>query len=204
MYESKGGDIAMFDAIEKVAELNGGYISTKEIVEVGVNKVQLKKYVDQGLLDKVGHGKYQLKNFFTDDFFEVALANKNIVFSNETALYLHGYTNRVPLTLSVTIPSGYNLHKKNLNYYYTKKDLINLGVTQVKTENGNLVNVYNVHRTICDIIKNKKRIDRQVYIQGIQSYFSSHDKNMRLLMSYARKLNIEQKVIEIVQLFYVP
>lgn len=194
----------MFESIEKAAGLHGGYISTKEVLELGVNKVQLKKYVDQGYLEKVNHGIYQLKNFFTDDYYEVTLANKNIIFSNETALYLHGYTNRVPQKISVTIPSGYNLKKKNLKYYYTKQDCINLGVIQVFTENGNPVNAYDVHRTICDIIKNQRRIEQQVYLQGIQNYFNGSDKNIRLLLKYARELDIEEKVLNIIQLFYQP
>lgn len=102
----------MFESIKKAAERQGGYITTKEVLDLGVNKVQLKKYVDQGYLEKVNHGIYQLKSFFTDDYYEAALVNKNIIFSNETALYLHGYTNRVPQMLSVTVPSGYNLKKK--------------------------------------------------------------------------------------------
>lgn len=154
MYKSKDGDI-VFETIKKVAELNGGYICTKDVLDLGINKVQLKKYVDLGYLEKVNHGIYQLKSFFTDDYYEVALANKNIIFSNETALYLHGYTNRVPNMISVTVPSGYNLHKKNLKYYYTKQETINLGVIQVLTENDNPVNAYDIHRTICDIIKNQ-------------------------------------------------
>lgn len=102
----------MFESIKKAAERQGGYITTKEVLDLGVNKVQLKKYVDQGYLEKVNHGIYQLKSFFTDDYYEAALVNKNIIFSHETALYLHGYTNRVPQMLSVTVPSGYNLKKK--------------------------------------------------------------------------------------------
>lgn len=203
MYKSKGGDI-VFETIKKVAELNGGYICTKDVLDLGINKVQLKKYVDQGYLEKVKHGIYQLKSFFTDDYYEVVLANKNIIFSNETALYLHGYTNRVPNMISVTVPSGHNLHKKNLKYYYTKQETINLGVIQVLTENDNPVNAYDIHRTICDIIKNQKRIEQQVYLQGIQNYFNGSDKNIRMLLKYARELNIEEKVLNIVQLFYQP
>lgn len=203
MYKSKEGDI-VFETIKKVAELNGGYICTRDVLDLGINKVQLKKYVDQGYLEKVNHGIYQLKNFFTDDYYEVALTNKNIVFSHETALYLHGYTNRVPNMISVTVPSGHNLHKKNLKYYYTKQETINLGVIQVLTENDNPVNAYDIHRTICDIIKNQKRIEQQVYLQGIQNYFNGSDKNIRMLLKYAKVLNIEEKVLNIVQLFYQP
>lgn len=194
----------MFESIKKAAERQGGYITTKEVLDLGVNKVQLKKYVDQGYLEKVNHGIYQLKSFFTDDYYEAALVNKNIIFSNETALHLHGYTNRVPQMLSVTVPSGYNLKKKNLKYYYTKQELINLGVTQVVTENGNPVKAYDMHRTICDIIKNKRRIEQQVYLQGIQNYFNSSDKNIRLLLKYASALNVDERVLNIIQLFDQP
>lgn len=61
-----------------------------------------------------------------------------------------------------------------------------------------------MHRTICDIIKNKRRIEQQVYLQGIQNYFNSSDKNIRLLLNYASALNVEERVLNIIQLFDQP
>lgn len=40
--------------------------------------------------------------------YRIQAKNQRIIFSHETALYLHDLTDRDPIELSVTIPYGYN------------------------------------------------------------------------------------------------
>lgn len=83
--------------------------------------------------------------------------------------------------MPVTTKSGYHLRNTNLKVYYVKEELLFLGVETIKTPQGNDVLVYDKERTICDIIKNKNRIDQQVNIQGLQNYFLHGHPNMRKL-----------------------
>ena len=78
------------------------------------------------------------------------------------------------------------------------------GCRKIQSPQGNNILVYDKERTICDIIKNKNRIDRQVYIQGLQSYFLNGKPNIRRLSRYAKALNIQSKVMEIVALYMQP
>lgn len=34
--------------------------------------------------------------------------SKNAIYSNTTALYLHGFSNRIPIKYDITINNGYN------------------------------------------------------------------------------------------------
>ena len=114
-----------------------------------------------------------------------------------TALYLYGLSNRIPIKYDITINTGYNGSLQNnnkVNLYYTKKELLYLGVIDYKLNSGNIIKVYDLEKTICDIIKNKKKIDIELYNKAIREYFYSKNKNTLKLYEYAKKMNIYNKV----------
>ena len=77
---------------------------------------------------------------------------------------------------------------------FTQKKLLNLGVAYYKLDSGNIIKVYDLDKTICDIIKNKNKIDRELFNKAIREYFYSKNKNTLKLYEYARKMNIYNKV----------
>ena len=68
-----------------------------------------------------------------------------------------------------------------------------LGITDAITPQGNEVKIYDMERCICDLIRNKKSVDNQIYTQAMKEYFSSKC-NPRKIVKYARQFNIEPKV----------
>nr|WP_314610839.1 hypothetical protein [uncultured Lachnoanaerobaculum sp.] len=54
--------------------------------------------------------------------------------------------------------------------------------------------MYEKERTILDIIKDKDRIDTQVFSEAIKSYFASKEKNLLKLSKYAGKMNMEKSL----------
>ena len=57
---------------------------------------------------------------------------------------------------------------------------------------GREISVYDKERTILDIIKDKARIDVQVFSEAIKSYFAGKEKNLLKLSKYAVKMNMVQ------------
>ena len=49
-------------------------------------------------------------------------------------------------------------------------------------------------RTICDIIKHKKKIALQIYQTAIKEYMRSPQKNLSNLMQYAQAVGVEKTV----------
>ncbi len=100
--------------------------------------------------------------------------------------------------------SGYNgsLQKEdNVNLFYTKRELLDLGVINYKLDSGNIIRVYDLDKTICDIIKNKKKIDAEIFNKAIRKYFYSKKKNTLKLYEYAKKMNIYNKVRDTFEVF---
>ena len=174
-----------------------GYLSTKNVVSNNVPRVYLTKMMNNGKIERVSRGLYIKTDTFVDEFVILQNRSKNAIFSNTTALYLHGLSNRVPIKYDITINNGYNgsLQKENnVNLFYTKKELLGLGVINYRLDSGNIIRVYDLDKTICDIIKNKRKIDVEIFNKAIREYFYGNKKNTLKLYEYAKKMNIYDKV----------
>ena len=174
-----------------------GYLTTKEVTDNNIPKIYLTKLIEENKIERVSRGVYIKKDELVDEFIILQSKSRNAIYSNTTALYLHGLSDRIPIKYDITINSGYNgalQREDNVNLFYTKKELLNLGVMNYKLDSGNIIKVYDLDKTICDIIKNKKRIDAEIYNKTIREYFYSKKKNTLKLYDYAKKMNIYNKV----------
>ncbi len=183
---------------EKILKLfNNGYLTTKEVTDNNIPKVYLTKLVRNHVIERISRGVYIKVNEIPDDMVILQNKSKNAIYSNTTALFLHKLSNRLPIKYDITIKSGYNgsLQKeKNVNLFYVKKELLELGVKDYKLDSGYIIKVYDLERTICDIIKNKKKLDQELVNKAIRDYFYSNNRNTIKLYDYAKKLNIYEKV----------
>ncbi len=183
--------------VERMLLENNGYLLTSQVVDAGISKTYFKEIIRKLQLEKVAKGIYISPDIWPDELYIDCLVSKTIIFSHETALYLHGLMEREPAAVCVTVPRTYNataLRKKGYRVSSVTNDLLDLGKTKVKTNYGNDVRVYDMDRTVCDIIKAKEKIDIQIFQTAIKEYMKSKSKNLTLLMQYARILGIEDKV----------
>lgn len=174
-------------------------ITNKEAEELGYSRHDLSELTKNGQLERLRPGLYQLKGKVIDDFVLISSNSNRIIFSHQTALYLHDLSDRTPSVFHISVPQGYNAsHIKkryeDLQVHYVKKDLYELGKTAIKSPQGNLVPVYDVERTICDIIIDREKIDKQIFTEAIKRYFKSKNKNLRQLITYSRQFKIEDEI----------
>ena len=174
-----------------------GYLNTKDVVNNNIPRFYLTKLTKENKIERVSRGIYVRKDELVYEFVILQSKSKNAIYSNATALYLYGLSNRIPIKYDITINNGYNgsLQKnKSVNLFYTKRELLNLGVINHKLDSGNVIRMYDLDKTICDIIKNKKKIDAELFNKAIREYFYGKEKNTLKLYEYARKMNIYNKV----------
>lgn len=89
------------------------------------------------------------------------IRNPQIIYACETALYLHSLIDREYSDIYVSVPSGYNgsrLREKGVIVHQEKDGVYGFGVTDCKTQYGNIVKIYDRERCICDIIKNRENM----------------------------------------------
>lgn len=174
-------------------------ITNKEAEKFGYTRYNLSELTKSGQLERLRPGLYQLKGKVIDDFVLISSNSNRIIFSHQTALYLHDLSDRTPSVFHISVPQGYNAsHIKkryeDLQVHYVKKDLYEIGKTEIKSPQGNLIPIYDIERTICDIIIDRKKIDKQIFTDAIKRYFKSNNKNLRLLIKYSRLFKIEDEI----------
>ena len=62
----------------------------------------------------------------------------------------------------------------------------------MQTPFGHSVPVYNMERTICDIISNRKNMEAQAFQTAFKKYVKRQDKDLRLLMQYAERFRVDR------------
>ncbi len=176
---------------------NNGFLRNKDLVDNNIPSVYLTRLVNNNVIERVSRGLYVRTNSLPDDLVILQNKSKNAIYSNMTALYLYGFSDRLPIKYDITVNSGYNgslQEVDNVNLFYTKKELLNLGEIVYRLDSGNLIKVYDLERTICDIIKNKNRLDQELVNKALRKYFYSKEKNTLKLYEYAKKMKIYKKV----------
>lgn len=184
-----------FEKIKALVEQQKGMIQTAQVVEAGISKPTFYKYVEENHLEKMAHGIYISEDIWVDSMYIMHLRCGQIIYSHETALLFHDLTDREPDKYSVTVKTGYNpskLKKDGMQVHCIKRELYDLGKTTMETTFGNEVPVYDMERTVCDVIRNRSNIEMQVFQDTLKRYVKRKDKNLRRLMQYAKALHVEK------------
>ncbi|MDD3746036.1 MAG: hypothetical protein PHD70_06125 [Anaerostipes sp.] len=190
--------------IEKFFKEKNGLCKYSELIDLGLSQRDVKLLKDNHVLESVGRGIYNHKDYLPDMLKVYQMENQKLIYSHETAAYLHGLTDRFPREYTVTTPSGYHLRRdKELKIYYIKKECFQLGVMELTDSLGNNIRAYDKEKTLCDIIRSKERIELQVYSEVIQNYFNGK-VNMYRLSKYAKKLKISDSLMNIITLMMKP
>lgn len=185
---------------EKILEemqKNNGMITTNDVEQMGIARKTLTRMLEKGLIERESQGLYVLPNSWGDEYYNLIFSSKNAVFSHATALFLHGLSERVPLIYEITVINGYNASLKtreNVELYFISKDIFELGKTKIESPQGKIVPVYDIERTLCDILKSKKSQDIEIIKYAFKTYVKSPKKDIYKLMEYAKKLKVDEEV----------
>ena len=187
-----------YNDLKILIESNGGVVSAADLQHAGIERIGLYALLANEILKKESHGNYVLAENEPDEYKIIQNRSEKLIYSHGTALFLHGMSDRVPHTLDITVPQGDNISRikktyQNTRFHDCKKELWNLGIMNVNTPMGYSVRVYDPERCICDLIRDKDNVDKQIYIQAIQEYFKGKC-NPRKIIKYAKEFNIESKV----------
>lgn len=183
--------------IAKLLKSRGGIIRTDDVVKVGLSRTTVMNLVRAGVLERVAHGIYATPNEFYDELYVLQLRSSRIVFSHETALWLNGLSDRVPVEVHVTVPTGAPLGgilRSDCVCHYIKQGLFNLGLSTRITAFGHEVRCYDAERTICDMVRNEKIVGVEGLVGGLKAYARSRNKDVLHLMELARAFSIEEKL----------
>ena len=183
--------------ILELAQGYGGLITTAQVADAGIPRARISDMVKSDELVRVQRGVYCLPDAWEDEFLATQLRFPKGIFSDGTALYLLGYTDRTPFKLSMTFPRSYRATKAReagIEVRTCADDVLDLGLTTLKTPYGNEVEGYDLERTLCDMLRGRQDVDVQMLNPAMQQYVKSDGKNIQKLLEYAFALGVERKM----------
>lgn len=193
---------------EKILEIinnNNGIITNKKALNYGITRTALHRLKEESVIYSVSRGLYSLNDEIPDTMVIIQSRCRKGTYSHETALYFHELTDRTPTQHVMTVPARYNTASfKDLpvSFRYIKPAYIEIGKTKMKTNQSNEVYVYDLERTICDIIRNKKSMEANVVNNALRQYAENKKHKYSILMIYAKKLGMEKKVRDTMEVLF--
>ena len=175
-------------------KLNNGYLFAKQMSRVSL-RYHLNKMVKNGEVSKIHHGLYVLNNFPKYDEREIvaSLILKG-VFCLFSAWGFYELTTTVPFQYHIAIHRNTRLNLPDyppIKLHFWNEKIYQLGIVQVNV-NGKKLNYYNLERSICDAVKFRNKVGEEIMTEVLKTYVKRPDKNIDLLMQYAKIMRIEK------------
>ena len=163
-----------FEQLDRLLTEHDGMLQTAQVIASGIVKPIFYEYVKEKNLQQVAHGIYVSEDTWIDAMFLLHLRCGQAVFSHESALFFHDLTDREPSPYAITVRRGYSttrLKAEGLSVYTIKPELYEVGLTTGQTPFGHTVPVYDMERTICDLLRsrssnNLNQLTRKVHETG--------------------------------------
>lgn len=175
----------------------GGMMRTTQLVEEKIFYPQREKLIADGYVEKIRRGYYQWIN--PDDFSEVGTVIRlfpDAILCMDTALRYYGYSDRTPgdWHLAVSKDSGKSRFKIDYPFvkpYYVEPAVLELGLT-TGTMDGHAIRIYDKDRLICDCLRYRNKMDKEIFNKSIQKYIADPEKSIPKLMEYAGPLRVKK------------
>lgn len=182
------------EKLEKLIQKQHGTVLSADLDIYEIPRTYLQMMVAEGKLERVDRGVYVSIDAIEDEMYAMQTKYPKLIYSHETALYLHGLSDRTPFEYSASVPSGYKVVGSvadRFKIYYIKKELHELGLETMKSSHGNPIRAYDVERTVCDLIRSRSRIDVQILNDALKRFVQLKSADHSILLEYARKLKVE-------------
>lgn len=187
-----------YQAINDMLERQSGIVTAAQVSAAEIPRLYLSKMVAKKLLRKIDRGIYVTPEAWEDEMFVLQYKYSKGIFSHETALYIHGFTDRTPARFVMTFPYGYHaqsIASTNIRMKKVIKSIYDLGIVDGKTAFGNTIRLYDLERTLCDVVKGNNSCDIQIINQAMKRYALSKEKNISRLLQYAEQLRVKPKIL---------
>jgi predicted transcriptional regulator of viral defense system len=185
-------------AIEDIKQLfdsHGGLLRTKDLYAQKIFYKNLRQLVSDGFIEKIRYGYYQWPD--AENVSEARLINALFpdgVLNMDTALFYHGYSDRVPSAWHIAVSKDSGKTRFKIDYpfvrpYFVEPSLLDVGLVSGDID-GNTVRVYDKERTICDCLRYRNKMDKEIFNKAIRSYVNDTSKDILRLMDYAKILRV--------------
>jgi len=181
----------------------GGMMRTKDLEREKIRYRNVQKLIDAGLVEKVRYGYYQWVR--PDDFSEAGTVIRlfpDAILCMDTALRYYGYSDRTPGDWHLAVSKDSGKSRFHIDYpfvkpYYIEPAVLELGLAKGSID-GHEVRIYDKDRVICDCLRYRNKMDKEIFNKAIRSYIDDPQKNIPKLMEYAGPLRVKKAVKDLI------
>ena len=182
---------------KRIFERYGGMMRTTQLAEEKVFYQHREKLIEDGYVEKVRRGYYQWIN--PDDFSEAGTVIQlfpDAILCMDTALRYYGYSDRTPADWHLAVSKDSGKSRFNIDYpfvkpYYVEPKVLDLGLTKGNMD-GHEVRIYDKDRVICDCLRYRNKMDKEIFNKAIQNYIADPEKSIPKLLEYAEPLRVKK------------
>lgn len=188
------------EILKKFIEKNNGILLSSDVKKLNIHKQYIKLLCDENYIERLEKGVYVKKGKTVNDFFLLGQRYKTGIYSHNTALYFYHLTDRTPLKYDLTFQNNIRIKDEIIVPHYTKSEYFEIGQTELKLQDGTTIKIYDLERTIIDILRDRNKIDLQVFNNAMKEYMKRKDKNLVNLSKYAKifkQENVLKKYMEV-------
>ena len=188
-----------YEEFKRVFAKYDGILTTSKFQEAGYHHKYLKELTDKGFIRKIKRGYYEWQeDEFVSDATIITRLFPDAVVYLLSALYIYDYIDRTPYEWHLAVERDSSRSRFDIKYpkvkpYNIIEKYMSIGKTKINYE-GQDINIFDKDRTICDVVRNESKIDREIVNQAIKSYLVDPKKNTSNLLKYAKKMRAENKV----------
>lgn len=183
--------------IDSFMQQNNGQITVSDAKKLGLNPHLLVDLANRGRLERVDRGVYIDPAVFEDDMYILQYRFNRGIFFKDSALFLHHLIDRTPDQYQLNFPARYHapaIKQYPVKAYYQKPEWYSLGIEKVLTPGEHQVRVYNIERTLCDILRTRDVSDSETIRQAMVNYVQLKQKDIGRLIQYADLFNVRDKI----------
>ncbi|MFT8811955.1 MAG: type IV toxin-antitoxin system AbiEi family antitoxin domain-containing protein [Liquorilactobacillus satsumensis] len=187
----------MRQKIDLFLKKNNGQVTVDDAKKLGLDPHILVDLANSGQLERVDRGVYINPEIFEDDMYILQYRFSRGVFFKDSALFLHHMIDRTPDRYQMNFPLGYHalaIKQYPVKVYRQKSEWHSLGIEEVLTPGQHKVRVYNIERTLCDILRTRDTSDTETIRQAMLAYAQLEQKNISQLIQFADLFNVRDKI----------
>ena len=154
----------------------------------------VQRMLEAGLIERIKRGYYHwAAGSGKGDVVIISRLFPDGILCMETALFYYGYSDRNPAEWNIAIDKNASRQRTRIDYpsikaYRLEPALLSIGVTRGEI-NFTDVRIYDRDRTICDVLRNMNKMDKEIFNKAIQGY---EDKSLsELLHNTVQRINGE-------------
>ncbi|MCX6162882.1 MAG: hypothetical protein NTV87_16300 [Ignavibacteriae bacterium] len=179
--------------ITKYIKQQGGYATMKGLKEAKYQTRDIRKYVNQNMIEKVKPGLYRLPDtgFYKNvnlSFVDACNAIPTGVICLGSAINYYNLSTYNPREIHIAVLNSEKPVKiiyPPVKFYYFRKNQYETGIEIIKTKYGD-IRIYDIEKTICDIFRFRNEYGDEIALESLRNYTKRKDADYNKLRRYSK------------------